>query len=183
MSDRELGKKIVEEMELELFLREYEWLTGLTFSFPIGRWERPDFIALRSDGAEVGIEVVKVMRDPESAHWDRTFRGMEFEDPLEMAIRLQENLYRKDKKRAEPDWHHADRTILVLMLMDSPVDEVAEFLDDEILQEMSDTGFFEIWLADYTVEDAYGTVQLFGVKPEEWQGLHEHSMMGKKPFG
>ena len=92
-------------------------------------------------------------------------------------------VYRKEKKRSEPDWGYRDRTILVLMLVDSRVDEMEPFLDQEIIAEMNSTGFFEIWLADYTIREAYGTVRLYGVKPEKWQGLHNHSMTGNKPYG
>jgi hypothetical protein len=131
----------------------------------------------------VGIEVTKVMRDPESAFWDRVLKGEEFASPIDGALVLQELVYRKDTKRASQGWMLRDRAMLVLQLMDCPVDEVAPLLDQEVLAEMCETGFLEIWLADYTILDAYGTVQLFGIKPTEWQGLHPHSGAGTKPYG
>ena len=68
MSDQEYGKKLVEEIELEPFLKEYEWVTGFSLQL-VGRTERPDFIVQRSDGIQLGIELTKVMRDPESTFW------------------------------------------------------------------------------------------------------------------
>lgn len=182
MSDQEYGKKLVEEMELEPVLEEYESVTGLALE-ELGRNERPDFIARRSDGVDLGIECTKVMRDPESAFWDRVVRGEAFADPIDTAIGFQELIYRKDAKRSSPGWMLPDHTMLVLQLMDSPVDAVAEFLDKQVLQEVCQTGFFEIWLADYTILEAFGTVQLYGIKPKKWQGLHDHSRTGMKPYG
>jgi hypothetical protein len=75
----------------------------MTFSFPLGRSERPDFICRRSDGIKVGIEVVRVIRDPDSAFWTCALDGAQFDDPMEAATHLQEVLYRKEKKRSEPD--------------------------------------------------------------------------------
>jgi len=182
LSDQQYGKKLVEEMELEPFLKEYEWITGLSLQL-VGRAERPDFIAQRSDGAELGIELSKIMRDPQSAFWARVLSGEEFADPVETAIHLQELIYRKDAKRSGSGWTLPDRTMLILQLMDSSIDQVVLFLDKQVIKELNETGFFEIWLADYTILEAFGTIQLHGIKPEKWQGLHDHSRTGNKPYG
>ena len=182
LSDQEYGKKLVEEMDLEPFLKEYEWVTGLALQL-VNRTERPDFIVQRSDGTQLGIELTKVMRDPESAFWARVLSGEEFADPVETAIHLQELIYRKDAKRSGSGWTLPDRTVLVLQLMDSSIDQVVLFLDDQVIKELNETGFFEIWLADYTILEAFGTIQLYGIKPEKWQGLHSHSRTGNKPYG
>jgi len=182
LSDQEYGKKLVEEMELEPFLKEYEWVTGLALQL-VGRAERPDFIAQRSDGTELGIELSKIMRDPQSTFWARVLSGDEFADPVETAIYLQELIYRKDAKRSGSGWTLPDRTMLILQLMDSLFDQVISFLDKQVIKELNETGFFEIWLADYTILEAFGTIQLYGIKPERWQGLHDHSKRGNKPYG
>jgi len=182
LSDQEYGKKLVEEMDLEPFLKEYEWVTGLVLQL-INRTERPDFIVQRSDRTQLGIELTKVMRDPESAFWARVLSGEEFADPVETAIHLQELIYRKDAKRSGSGWTLPDRTVLVLQLMDSSIDQVVLFLDDQVIKELNETGFFEIWLADYTILEAFGTIHLYGIKPEKWQGLHSHSRTGNKPYG
>jgi hypothetical protein len=51
-------------------------------------------------------------------------------------------------------------------------------------QECAATGFTEIWLADLTTIDAFHTVQLFGVKPKEFVGLHAmRRLRSWKPYG
>ncbi len=54
MSDKELGKKIVEKEDLDYFLHAYELVTGEELSSR--PHERPDFICERPTGEEVGIE-------------------------------------------------------------------------------------------------------------------------------
>ncbi len=63
MSDQELEKKLVEEMELQPFLDEYRAITGRTLDI-IERSERPDFICTRGSGPHLGLELVHVMEDP-----------------------------------------------------------------------------------------------------------------------
>ncbi len=123
------------------------------------------------------------MRDPQSAFWARVLGGEEFADPVETAIRLQKLIYCKDAKRSGSGWTLPDRTVLVLQLMDSSIDHVVSFLDKQVIKELNETGFFEIWLADYTILEAFGTIQLYGIKPERWQGLHSYSRAGNKPYG
>lgn len=182
MSDQDLGKKLVEEMDFEPLPDEYYRVTGLRLDLR-ARGERPDFLCSRSDGAKLGLELTKVMVDPESRFWLRTLKGEQYVDPVDTAVRLQEAVYRKDAKRALPDWNLPDRTVLVLQLMDTPIAEVAPHLDKQLLDEMSTTGFLEIWVADYTVRKAFATVQLFGIKPGKWRGLHPHAWEGTKPYG
>lgn len=57
-----------------------------------------------------------------------------------------------------------------------------KYLDEELMDEMSETGFCEIWIAEYSTVGAYGNVQLIGIKPKEWRGLHRHSSYGKKEY-
>jgi hypothetical protein len=169
-------------VELEPFLKEYEQITNFSLKI-IERTERPDFIVQRSDGTQLGIELTKVMRDPESTFWARVLNGEEQADPIDTAIHLQELIYRKDIKRSESNWKLSKRTVLLLQLMDSSIDQVVLFLDVQIIREINETGFFEIWLTDYTILDAFGTIQLYGIKPKKWQGLHSHSRTGNKPYG
>ena len=42
--------------------------------------ERPDFICKRPDGTLVGVELTRVMRDPESARCDLIMMRQEFRD-------------------------------------------------------------------------------------------------------
>jgi hypothetical protein len=165
------------------FLKEYELVTGLALQH-VGRAERPEFITQRSDSTELGIKLSKIIGDPQFAFWPlRVLRGKEFADPVETAIHLQELIYLKDAKRSGSGWTLPDRTMRILQLMDSSFDQVISFLDKQVIKELNETGFFEIWLADYTILETFGTIQLYGIKPERWQGLHDHSRPGNKPYG
>jgi hypothetical protein len=53
----------------------------------------------------------------------------------------------------------------VVQLIGSDGEEMAEYLDDQVMNEMAETGFREIWIADEAPLEPYGTVQLIGVKP------------------
>jgi len=182
VSDLEIGKKMVEEMELEPFLDEYAAVTGRKLEV-LGRSERPDFICRRGREPYLGLELVKVIEDPISRQWEEILNGSVDVDPLDTAIHLQEAVYRKEDKRKIPGWRCPARTILVLQLMEAPAEEVGRYLDIQILDEMSATGFLEIWAADYTVFEPYGTVELLGIKPRKWRGIHRHRLYGTKPYG
>ncbi len=182
MSDQQQGKKFEEEIALELFNKEYKHITGLYFE-NIENSEQPDFIVYRSDGLKLGIELTKVMRDPESAFWDNVFKGEDFFDPLDSLLNLQILILAKDEKRSNLNWKLPNRTILLLQLMDSSLQQVFQMLDEKIIKELNSTGFFEIWVGDYTILEAYGTIQLCCIKPQIWQGLYNHINIGKKPYG
>lgn len=66
--------------------------------------------------------------------------------------------------------------------MDSSIKQLVMLLDDNIIKEISKTGFLEIWIGDYSIIEAYGTIQLYCIKPKKWQGLHNHIATGK-PYG
>jgi len=182
VSDQELGKKIVEEIELQPFLDEYRAITGRTLNV-LGRSERPDFICVRGSGPRLGLELVRVMEDPGIHQSREILHGVTEADPVDTAVRLQEAVYNKEAKRASPGWQYPKRTILVLQVMDAPVESVAYHLDDELMDEMSATGFLEIWAADYTIMEPHGAVQLLGIKPKRWRGIYPHGFYGQKPFG
>ena len=182
LSNQNIGKKAAEENDLEPFLKEYKQITNFSLKI-IERTERPDFIVQRNDGTQLGIELTKVMRDPESTYWARVLNGGEQADPIDTAIHLQELIYRKDIKRSKSNWKLSKSTVLLLQLMDSSIDQVVLFLDLQIIREINKTGFFEIWIGDYSILEDYGTIQLYGMKPKKWQGLHDHLNSGKKPYG
>jgi hypothetical protein len=171
VSDNDLGKKLIEERELQPFLEEYANVTGITLQLVDRRGERPDFVCDSPTGL-VGIELSRVMQK---------FEGKL--DGLDAAILLQEIVYNKEAKRASVGWRYANRTILVLQLIDADIAKVVKYLHVGLMDEISATGFREIWVADYTIMEPYDTVQLLGVKPSEWRGLHPHRFYGNKPYG
>ncbi len=44
-------------------------------------------------------------------------------------------------------------------------------------------GFDEIWIADYTCEEAYGAIDLFCLHPPEWWGYYERHGHSWKSYG
>jgi hypothetical protein len=175
------GKKMVERDSLAEFLDEYSRVTGVELTL-VGIGERPDF-ACEKEGERYGLEVVRVMRNPVERSWDVVMGSDPDLHGLDAAILVQETVYKKEEKRASVGWAFPDRTILLIQLHDSDGEEMAEFLEDELMDEMSETGFHEIWIADHSPMEPYGTVQLIGVKPKKWRGLHHHSSYGTKPYG
>jgi hypothetical protein len=175
------GKKMVERDGLDPFLEEYAHVTGAALTL-IAAGERPDFTCVKRR-RRYGLEVVRAMQNPVDRGWD-VILGRDGElHGLDAAILVQETVYRKEQKRASTGWDHARSTILVLQLIGSDGEEMAEYLDDQIMDEMAETGFVEIWIADESPIEPYGTVQLIGVKPKRWRGVHRHRFYGRKPYG
>ncbi len=162
------GKKMVERDEAQEFIEEYARVTGVQLTL-VGAGERPDFVCEKR-GRRYGLELVRVMRD---GH----LHG------LDVALLVQEAVYVKDKKRASPGWGYPQSTILVIQLIGNDGEEMAAYLDHQIMDELAGTGFREIWVADYSPMEPYGTIQLIGVKPKRWRGLHRHRRYGTKPYG
>ena len=184
MSDQEIGKKMVEEEELLYFLDAYkqaveEYLIYDVFS---GRHERPDFICRRPDGTHVGVELVRVMRDPRDAQADYILDRIEFMDGEDAIWMLYRMIEKKEKKRRQPDWDLPDNTILVLQFIDCPISNL-HLLDESLKKDFESYGFDEIWIADYTGEEAYGDIELFCLYPPEWWGFYERANPWKKPYG
>jgi len=182
MSDKDLGKKMVEEWGLLPFLEAYKEAVEDYLSYGFGRHERPDFICYRPDGTPVGVELVRVMRDPRDAQSDFIFYRIEFMDGEEAMEMLYEMVEKKEQKRCQPGWGFPDNTILVLQFVDSPISDL-HLLDDSLKTDFESYGFSEIWIADYTGEEAYGDIELFFLYPSEWWGFYERQNPGRKPYG
>jgi hypothetical protein len=167
----------VEREGAESFLYEYTHVTGLEMTL-VGIGERPDF-ACEIEGQRYGLELVKVMLNPmlRGVGGDYHLNG---QDAVSM---IQDTVYAKEQKRTSVGWRFHESTILVLQLEDSDGEEVMEYLDEGLMDEISETGFCEIWITDTSTMEPFGNVQLIGIKPERWRGLHLHSSYGKKPYG
>jgi hypothetical protein len=174
------GKKMVEREEAWEFLHEYTHVTGIEMTL-VAVGERPDF-ACERDGQRYGLELVKVMQNPEI----RRAKAMLGDDTHfygdDAARMVQEAVYAKEEKRSSAGWTFADCTILVLQLVGGDGEELMQYLDDDLMDEMSETGFCEIWIADDSTMGPYGNFQLIGIKPKQWRGLHRHSSYGKKEY-
>jgi len=175
------GKKMVERDEIEPFLDEYAYLTGVKMIL-VAVGERPDFVCEKK-GRRYGLELVKAMNDPTKHSFEVILGRGDYLHGMDAASLVQEITYAKDKKRASPGWRYPKSTILVIQLIDSDGEEMANYLDDELMDEMAETGFREIWIADYSQMEPYSTIQLIGVKPKRLRGLHRHRFYGTKPHG
>jgi hypothetical protein len=182
MSDQEIGKKEVERSDLYYFLAAYEYVTGQRLA-EICAHECPDFICARPSSGKLGVELARIMRDPEQAHFERILCRMAEADPQETLDRVFSVLDKKDDTRSKNYGCWTYRTILVLQLLDCPVRALQLLLSDDMKQDFAGYGFVEIWLADYTAIDAYGDIELFGLAPLRWWGHHERRNPYRKPYG
>lgn len=182
MSDRELGKKMIEEEDLLSFLEAYKENVEEYLSYSFGRSERPDFICYRPDGMPVGVELVRVMRDPMLAQADYILDRIDFMDSESAVEMLYQMIEKKEEKRCQPDWTLPDNTILVIQFVDCPVTNLYQ-LDESLKDDFKSYGFDEIWIADYTCEEAYGAIDLFCLYPSEWWGYYERQGHSWKPYG
>ena len=181
MSDQELGKKMVEKEELYLFLEAYQDATCETLT-SLRASERPDFVCQRSEGTLVGVELTKVMRDPESGSWDSIMNGQEFRDGADANDGIWATAEYKSRKLKAGNWQYVDNTILVLQVMDCPLADLHHYLEDASSpDDYANLGFSEVWVGDYSEVDAYGVIELFGLYPEQWWGYH--ARWRGKPYG
>jgi hypothetical protein len=166
MSDQELGKKIVEEEDLYLFFEAYADATGEVLT-SIEASERPDFVCQRAEGTIIGVELTKIMRDPESALWDNVINKQEFRDNADANEAIYLAAEWKSRKQKIGNWQHPNNTILILQVMDCPLSNLHYYLEDgNSPDDYADLGFSEVWVADYSEIDAYSVIELFGLYPE-----------------
>jgi len=177
----EREKKESEQESLRYFLKAYDGVTGESLAVVLIS-ERPDFICERANGKRVGIELTKVRRGhPNDILWDKLVEKQDYmslDHALEM---IQETAAEKEKKRREQDWTLPESAILVVELTDIPLFEIRNCITPVFLPDLYDTGFIEIWLADFTGLEAYDNVELFCVRPEGWVGYHPRGF--QKPYG
>ena len=182
MSDQDIGRKMVEEEELRLFLEAYEHATTEPLCLA-SRSESPDFVCTRPNGEEVGVELTRVTRSPAEEFVDRVLLRQDQQEPQEALAEVFDLLQRKEVKRARLYDRLATSTILVLQLFDCPLDTLSLFITEDLQRDFVQNGFLEVWLADYTGLDAYGDLELFGLKPVRCWGYYQRPNPGRKPFG
>jgi hypothetical protein len=181
VSDQQIGKKEIELDELVPFLEAYELCTGEALSIA-DTGENPDFVCAREDGNFVGIELTKVMRDPETAWWEGILERtehMEYHEALEQMDIL---ISRKDTARERRYSVRVPETILVLQLVDRPLVGFVHYLEG-LRDDFRNHGFVEVWLADYSGREAYGDIELFGLFPLDSWGYYRRPRPDRKPFG
>lgn len=181
MSDQYIGKKEVEIMEFEPFQDAYEYVTGESLSI-IASGECPDLICERPGGAEVGVELTKVTRDPRDIVDDMILNRNEHVEPYEALELMHRLIEKKEKARASRYIMQVEETILVLQLVDGALDTI-NFVLEGLEEDFNNHGFCEIWLADYSGLEAYGDIELFGLYPKDWWGYHHRLQPDRKPYG
>lgn len=174
-------KKEAERESLGYFLEAYESLTGESIEV-LEESERPDFICLRKDGCKVGIELVKVTRGNPSHILDVKLIEKQDHMSVDHALSmLEEEVMEKEKKRKESNWRLPESTILIVEITDIPLSEIRGCIKPDVLPALYATGFAEVWLVDFTGVEAYDNIQLFCIRPNEWQGYHPRGL--QKPYG
>lgn len=177
-----MGKKMVEQEELALFIAAYEEVTGERL-VELSAGERPDFICARPTGERVGVELSRPQQDYELARWDRILGITHWHDDWDLWDAGQGIVAQKAIKRAEADWHLADNAMLVVNLVDRAFHSLRWFREECLADDFADAGFAEIWMADYTYLEAYRTVRLIGLYPKRIWGPHRQPSLLQKPYG
>jgi hypothetical protein len=134
--------------------------------------ERPDFVCARGNQVPVGVEVTQITFGPHDRISD--------EQAIEQVHRLIE---KKEASRVKPGWTYPERAILVIATQERSIEEMIWLLPNEVRRDFAEHGFKEVWLADYTLEDAHGDIELFGLYPRQFWGYHKRLETGRKPYG
>ena len=122
------------------------------------------------------------MRDPRDAQAEFILDINDFMDGEKALEMLYHMIEIKEEKRRQPDWDLPDNTILVLQFVDCPISSL-HLLDNSLKHDFESYGFYEIWIADYTCEEAYGAIDLFCLYPPERWGYYGRQGHSWKPYG
>lgn len=144
--------------------------------------QNPDFICECTDGGRVGVELTRVTRDKNLIFAERVLEGKYEIGPNEAADIIHYLLERKEESRATRDVLKAAKNMLVLQLFDGTLDNIM-WVFDGLQNDFVDHGFEEVWLADYSGQEAYGDIELFGLFPVRWWGYHQRRCPYRKPYG
>lgn len=177
--DREDAKKLAEEADLALFLTAYKQATGETFT-EVTPSETPDFIANDLLGHSVGIELTRLKFDPDYMFWQRYIERRDMARDDDAFWRILGLIAAKSAKLASGRWPSCQRKLLVIQLVDYPLEQLVGITDTE---KPSPGDFTEIWLADYSIVDMFGGVDLLPVVHPELEGPYLVASTGKKPWG
>jgi len=178
---RRHAKKDAEIEDIEAFLAAHSRATDAKLSFEHAS-ESPDAICSRADGTRVGVEITNVRRSPEKAFWEATLDWrdeMDFGEAVDEIVRLT-----GQKSSLRPQFSTTDN-ILVLAICEADFQMVVALVKAIPIDDWADTGFSEIWLADFKgIRDgAHREVQLFGLFPEEYRVVTGRSFYDQKPYG
>lgn len=180
-SDKDLAKKAHEHYLADYFIDARTDATGLVLNI-IHVDENPDFICSDDEGKPIGLEVVQVTRGPIDSLWARLLDGQIELDPFDASAKICSLIQRKEVARRERYAMKVDRCILMLALVNSPLDRLFVALDG-LQNDFSSHGFDEVWLVDYSGIDAYHHAEIFGLFPASIWGHYERPNAHTKPYG
>lgn len=169
-----------EEEDINAFLDAYLRATGESLELEEFR-ESPDAVCVRPDGSFIGVEHTRVRRSPEDAHWGSVLSHREEMDYAATIEEIERLIYKKSELRAK--WNPR-RCILLIAIYEFDFDITARAAVS-ILRDLTDTGFEEIWLADFKAirDGAHRDLRLFGLHPEEFRVFSKRSIYDQKPYG
>ncbi|MEQ8213571.1 MAG: hypothetical protein ABRQ35_06715 [Smithellaceae bacterium] len=174
-------KKERETELLEYFLAEYGYISSSSIQI-IKASERPDFICIRENGNIVGIELCMIRRGhPNDIMFELLIEKQEHMSIDSALNMIREKAIEKEYKRLQIDWEIPEHTILLFSLTDIPLWKIKNFITIEHLPDLYDTGFSEIWLADFTSLEEFDNVELFCIKPEKLVGYYKRNI--QKAYG
>jgi hypothetical protein len=180
-SDQDNAKKAHEQYLAEYFIEARSDAIGSTLHILHGD-ENPDFVCSDDKGARIGLEVAQVTRGPIDSFWARILNGEIELDPFDAGAMIYSLIERKELARQERYSKKVDRCILMLALVNAPLDRLFVALEG-LEDDFSSHGFEEVWLVDYSGLDAYRNVELFGLHPAANWGHHERPNAHTKPYG
>jgi len=181
MSDQETGKKQVESIELDPFLEAYEVATGTHLSVVEGG-ENPDFICLHRDGIPIGLELTKITRRRDIVYSERILGRKEHMSSDQALTEIFSRIEWKEQARKTRYTARVALSMLVLQLVDGSLDDLRYVLQG-LQNQFGDHGFAEIWLADYSGQDAYNDIELLGLHPQSRWGYYQRVWPDRKPYG
>jgi hypothetical protein len=178
MSDNDLGKKLVEEEHLLQFLDAYKTVTGIALALR-SRGESPDFICAYPSGELVGVELARSPHDYEIRAHDRIWTDCTLPS-FDLLASVTSIVDQKEQKRQSHRWPN---TILVVELLDYSFESLSWASDASLADDFSNTGFHEVWLADYSTFEPFGEIRLIGLYPLRVFGVHHQPALEGKPYG
>jgi hypothetical protein len=108
--------------------------------------------------------------------------GRQFCDPGDVSDLIWGTAEKKSENLKSGGWQCSSNVILVLQVMDCPLDDLRVWLEDgHAPEDYQRLGFAEVWVADYSELGAYGVVEVFGLYPEEQWGYYGRDR--GKPYG
>jgi hypothetical protein len=170
-----------EREHLAYFLRARQSALGEQLSL-VGDSEAPDFICRRPKGELIGVELTKIMYDPERTEILIACRNYDpDQDNFGIFYDSAVALAKKETKRRKPHWKLATETILVFELIDCfRLQKWPE--DDSLAIEFQDTGFIEVWISDHASIETHGEVTAIGLFPKGIWGIRGQGYLWAPPY-